>query len=281
MPLTRRPALPERRPHSPRVYRPYGSWNRRSRRQAGGARRRCIESFLLVRRRHPAGGPCTSRSAFPIAMPRPGGRTSRHRSACRRWWRSRRAVLQTSPRGTQPLRLIGVGMGHIEVIRLGPRRTDFVAEVLLGNVRRSLDDGVVVAHPDDLDDPSVTPRGRHRQSVRTSPSTPPGRRVGRLDPAPAIPRPCRARPRAQNDFSKSTIGVTSSLRSPPLFDHGHIPVDEETAVERGDRRRECERLDQHRHPSRWTATRDRGAAHPPGRGDGPQRPLERSTACPG
>ena len=39
-----------------------------------------------------------------------------------------------------------------------------------------------------------------------------------------------------------------------LFDDLHVPVDQQTAVEGGDRRLEVERLDEHRHASgagRW------------------------------
>ena len=53
------------------------------------------------------------------------------------------------------------------------------------------------------------------------------------------------------------IGGDEVGREHALLDHVHVAIDDEPAVERGDRRLEVERVDQHRHAARRTAARDR------------------------
>ena len=55
----------------------------------------------------------------------------------------------------------------------------------------------------------------------------------------------------------STAAHDKFLRDHPLLDHRHVPVHHDAAVKGGDRGREVERLDQHRHAARRPAAGDR------------------------
>ena len=58
-------------------------------------------------------------------------------------------------------------------------------------------------------------------------------------------------------FDNFDHGCDNILLQHALLDHAEIWPNEKSAVERGDWRRECERLDQHLHPARRAPARDR------------------------
>ena len=142
-------------------------------------------------------------------------------------------------------------MRDVEVVRLRARRGDLVAELVVRGALGGRDGVVVVAHADDLRDPgldaveAVDHGGLELHGVRLALDMRAVRGRGR-----ASPRPGRPRPRAPNDSRISIVGADEILGGRALVDHLHLRLDDEAAVEAGQRRLQRERLDEHLHAPR-------------------------------
>ncbi len=121
---------------------------------------------------------------------------------------------------------------------------------------RGRDRVVVVAHADDL---------RHARaervealdapSARTAACATLGRRAGRPGRGRTSRRPGTTQTESSDDFEELDRRRDELVRDRVLFEHLQVGLDDEAAVEPGERRAESERLDEHRHAARRSPAR--------------------------
>jgi hypothetical protein len=134
-----------------------------------------------------------------------------------------------------------------------------VAEVVVRGHRGGCDRVVVVAHTDDLRDSALDTvealhdgrRELHRLRLMRDV------RAGRVADEP-VGAPVHPDVELEG-LEQLEYRCDELVRDDSLLEHLHAGLDDEASVERGERRRERERLDEHRHALRGAAARHREA----------------------
>ena len=171
------------------------------------------------------------------------------------------------------LPLVRVGMRHVEVVRLRARGGDVVSELLMRGVRRSRDRCVVVAHADDLREPRRSRRSWRRRSARTGRCAPRGATCGPSGSSTSQSAPRYTHTESPNDSMQLDGRRDEIATDDALLDDLEVGLDDEPAVEGGDRRRERERA------RRASTCRAAAARSSPRRGFQRRAGRERRRSC--
>ena len=148
-------------------------------------------------------------------------------------------------------------MGDVEIIGLRTGRRRFCAERVLGILFAARDQIVIVAYAHDLDgaaehcfeilhdgrgelDGPLLARDMGRIGVTNKPV------LAAIDP--------HIHAVLEDDLQRAPCGIGGQH---VFFHDGHVGLDENPAVESGNRRPQRQRIDQHRHAARRPAARDR------------------------